>query len=144
MSDLLHPHEVRSLCAARIAAVVTTLSEMSEPYFLARRSRSPVHLSFAVGLGRSSAVEAVRQAVGEGVLTETQLKVLVAYQLEHTAHVVGETEIGELRAAVIAALCADWSSDFSVTWVADPEISATATTVWFETEFLVPHHRPLE
>lgn len=135
--------QVRALCAGRIVAEVDDLSEMSEPYFLAKGKRSFVHKSFCVGIGRSVAGKD-RQSRSEGTQAHTVIKVLVAYQLTELAHLAGETAIGQIRNAIAVALVADWSTDTEMLWVEDAEPTTTETMLWFESLFLAVHQLPLE
>lgn len=135
--------EVRALCAARIVAQVSTLTEMVEPYFLAKGKRSFVHRSFCVGIGRSVPGND-RQKRSEGTQAHTVIKVLVAYQLTELQHLAGETAIGVLRNAIAVALLADWSPAVAIVWAEDGEPTTTETMLWFESQFLALHQLPLE
>lgn len=135
--------QVRALIATRIAAEVPTLAEMAEPYFLAKAARSPVPNTFCVGIGRSVGGKD-RQSRSEGTQAHTGIKVLIALQLEHADHLTGETTIGQIRNAIAVALVADWSADVEILWIEDAEVTASATLIWFESQFLAIHQLPLE
>lgn len=140
--SMLRADEVRVLLAAQVTAI-GTLTEMAEPYWLARRARSPVHRTFVVGLGKSQPVDN-RQRVEEGVLCATTIKVLAVVQLEHKDHLAGEDTVGELRDAICKRLVRYQHDSLSVVWVEDAEVSATDSHVWLESQFTAIHQKPLE
>lgn len=140
--SMLRADEVRVLVAAEVATI-SDLDQMAEPYWLARRARSPVHRSFVVGLGKSQAADN-RQRVDEGVYSYTAVKVMVVLQLQHKDHLTAEDDLGEIRDAICKQLVAYQNADLSIVWVEDGEVSATDTHVWFESLFTAIHQKPLE
>ncbi len=140
--SMLRADEVRTLVAAQVTAI-GGIAEMAEPYWLARRARSPVHRTFVVGLGKSQPADN-RQRVDEGVLCSTVIKVLVVAQLEHKDHLASEETIGELRDAICKRLVGYQHDSLSIVWLEDPEVSATDSHVWLESHFIAIHQKPLE
>lgn len=140
--SFLRADEVRALVAAQVGEVAD-LVEMAEPYWQARRARSPVDHGFVVGLGRSQSVNN-RQRPSEGAQSNTVVKVLVVLQLKHKEHLTSEDDIGTIRDAIAKKLVAYQNDGVAIVWVEDAEVASTENHVWFESSFLAVHQKPLE